>query len=293
MRRLSARRRLECAKSLDLAEEQLIAEEEIGKAWMVKGDLVPAAEHFERAWHSQAIRRCGLDFSARRQASRHEWRSPRTRFVREALQVLDPLTQPLDTANALAIEARFHHLPDGTGRRSISSRGQYRSLRRFTGPPRSPVPGRDLGTTFAYPAVRISISGSFDDADRWARRAIEFGEKPGLPPQAAGYEFLGEDAAHTGRWKRGFDSRTVSGRSRTGSIPASAEAGPTICRTCADFQRWEHAEQESIEGCPTRRRSASEGSARSFSPPGCRLCEDEPVRGSPETGRAALNVRKS
>jgi hypothetical protein len=31
-------------------------------------------------------------------------------YLREALKVLDPVANPLETANAISIEARFHHL---------------------------------------------------------------------------------------------------------------------------------------------------------------------------------------
>jgi tetratricopeptide (TPR) repeat protein len=42
----------------------------------------------------------------------------------------------------------------------------------------------------------------FADADRWARRTIEFGKAHNvLLAQASGYEFLGENACSTGAWE--------------------------------------------------------------------------------------------
>ena len=39
----------DCAEALGLTEEQLAQEEAIGKAFMLHGDTILAAEHFERA----------------------------------------------------------------------------------------------------------------------------------------------------------------------------------------------------------------------------------------------------
>src|SRR5262249_38707614 len=48
--------------------------------------------------------------------------------------------------------------------------------------------------------------GLYSEADRWARKALEFGIAHNvLFAQAAGFEFLGEDAIHTGDFKAGLE----------------------------------------------------------------------------------------
>jgi tetratricopeptide (TPR) repeat protein len=59
--------------------------------------------------------------------------------------------------------------------------------------------------TYAYLAGAHQHLGLFGDADRWARAAIGFGERFGIPLAVAiGYEFLGEDAISTGEWVEGL-----------------------------------------------------------------------------------------
>jgi tetratricopeptide (TPR) repeat protein len=63
-----------------------------------------------------------------------------------------------------------------------------------------------ISQIYAYTAGGYQHYGLYDEADRWARRAIEFGEKHNiLFAQAAGYEFLGEDCVHTGNFATGLE----------------------------------------------------------------------------------------
>jgi tetratricopeptide (TPR) repeat protein len=127
-------------------------------------------------------------------------------YLREALQVLDPVTNPLETANALSTEARFYHL---AGRHKKAIDLLLRAIELIT-----PVAESESVSTFA--AAMISqiyayMSGGYqhyalyDEADRWARRGIEFGEKHNvLFAQAAGYEYLGENSIHKGDYEAGL-----------------------------------------------------------------------------------------
>ena len=59
--------------------------------------------------------------------------------------------------------------------------------------------------TYGYLAGAYQHLSLYDDADRWARTAVAFGERFGIPVAVAiGYEFLGEDAVSTGEWKEGL-----------------------------------------------------------------------------------------
>ncbi|HEY6119400.1 MAG TPA: hypothetical protein VIV66_05540, partial [Pyrinomonadaceae bacterium] len=59
---------------------------------------------------------------------------------------------------------------------------------------------------YAYTAGAHQHYGLYADADKWARRTIEFGTKHKVPfAQAIGYEFLGEDAVHSGNFEAGLE----------------------------------------------------------------------------------------
>jgi tetratricopeptide (TPR) repeat protein len=127
-------------------------------------------------------------------------------YVREALAVLDPEANPLETANALSIEGRFHHLA-GRHKKAkelleraaalVAPAAESESVSTFAAPMISQV--------YAYNAGANQHYGLFEDANGWARRAVEFGTKHGvLFAQAIGFEFLGEDAVHMGEYKAGL-----------------------------------------------------------------------------------------
>ena len=111
---------LDCAEVLGLEAEQASLEEAMGDACISSGDHLPAARHFERALaltHEPAVR-ARLQCAAA--SSLVTLGDPRgLTYVRQALEVLDPAIAPFDTAHALAIEGRFHHLPDAMARQSL------------------------------------------------------------------------------------------------------------------------------------------------------------------------------
>jgi tetratricopeptide (TPR) repeat protein len=198
----------DCAEALGLTEEQAAAEESIGKAYMLHAETALAAEHFERALAMTNDPATRVRLQCQAAASLVTIGAPRgIDYVREALAVLDPKTNPLETANALSTEARFHHL---AGRHTLARElllrageivqptAESESISSFAAPMMAQI--------YAYTAGTYQHSGLFDDADVWARHAVEFGVKHNvLFAQAAGTEFLGEDAVHKGNYEESLE----------------------------------------------------------------------------------------
>ena len=128
-------------------------------------------------------------------------------YIHEALKVLDPVKNPLETANALSNEARFHHLAGRHGKaiellkRSadlVASAAAADTITTFAAP--------IITQVYAYLAGAYQHYGLYNDSNCWARKAIEFGEAHNVSfAQAIGFEFLGENAVHTGEFKAGQD----------------------------------------------------------------------------------------
>ncbi len=128
-------------------------------------------------------------------------------YLREALQVLDPVTNPLETANALSTEARFHHLA-GRHKKAIELllRASELVAPAAEGDSVSTFAAPMISQIYAYTAGAYQHYGLYDEADRWARRTIAFGEKHNiLFAQATGYEYLGEDSVHAGNFEAGLE----------------------------------------------------------------------------------------
>ncbi|MDQ2937143.1 MAG: protein kinase, partial [Acidobacteriota bacterium] len=101
----------DCAETLGLIDEQCAQEEAMGKAYLLHGELIPAGEHFERALTLTGDPQVRARLQCEAASSLVATGDQRgLDYLREALAVLDPNTNPLETANALAIEGRFHHL---------------------------------------------------------------------------------------------------------------------------------------------------------------------------------------
>jgi tetratricopeptide (TPR) repeat protein len=197
----------DCAEALGLTEEQLAQEEAIGKAFMLHGETILAAEHFERALALATEPATRVRLQTEAAASLVATDDPRGHeYLHEALKVLDPVTNPLETANALSTEARIHHLA-GRHKKAIellmrvmeivAPTAESESVSTFAAPMISQI--------YAYTAAAHQHYGLYDEADRWARRGIEFGEKHNvLFAQATGYEYLGENSIHTGDYEAGL-----------------------------------------------------------------------------------------
>jgi eukaryotic-like serine/threonine-protein kinase len=200
-------RALECAEVLGLSDERIALEESIGRALILRGDLLGSCEHFERALALVTEPRHRARLQSMAATALVTNADPRgLAYIQQALEVLDPKTEPFEVANALTVAGRFHHLA-GRHRQAIELMEQAAALA-------APAPEReqiDLGQaaaliqTYAYLAGAHQHLGLFADGDRWARSAIELGERFGIPFAAAvGHEFLGEDAISTGEWREGL-----------------------------------------------------------------------------------------
>jgi len=197
----------DCAEALGLTEEQLAQEEAIGKAFMLHGETILASEHFERALALATEPATRVRLQCEAAASLVTIDDPRGHeYLHEALKVLDPITNPLETANALSTEARFHHLA-GRHKKAIellkraveliAPTAESESISTFAAPMISQI--------YVYTAAGYQHYGLYDEADRWARRGIEFGEKHNiLFAQATGFEYLGENSVHKGDYEAGL-----------------------------------------------------------------------------------------
>ena len=197
----------DCAEALGLTEEQLAQEEAIGKAFMLHGETILAAEHFERALALAVEPATRVRLQTEAAASLVTTDDPRGHeYLHDALKVLDPVTNPLETANALSTEARFHHLA-GRHKKAIellmraveivAPTAESESVSTFAAPMISQI--------YAYTAGAYQHYGLYDKGDRWARRGIEFGEKHNvLFAQATGFEYLGENSVHKGDYEAGL-----------------------------------------------------------------------------------------
>jgi tetratricopeptide (TPR) repeat protein len=212
------RRAADCAQALGRTAEQAELEEATGKTCMISGNIVAAAEHFERALSltEDPIARARLQIEAA--ASLVTQGDPRgLAYSREALAVLDPATHPVETATALMIEGRFHHL---SGQHRKAAALLERAAVLAAPADDGPLPTLHASTLIqihAYTAGAYQHLGLFDEADRWARRAIAFGEARNiLFAQVIGYEFLGENACGSGAWKEAValseKERALAGR---------------------------------------------------------------------------------
>ena len=198
----------DCAEALGLTEEQVAQEEAIGKAFMLHGDTILAGEHFERALTLATDPTTRVRLQCQAASSLVTVGNPRgSEYLREALQVLDPVANPLETANALATEARFHHLA-GRHKKAIELllRAGELIAPAAESDSVSTVAAPMISQVYAFTAGAYQHYGLYTEADRWARRSIEFGTKHNiLFAQAAGYEFLGEDSVLTGNYEAGLE----------------------------------------------------------------------------------------
>jgi tetratricopeptide (TPR) repeat protein len=170
--------------------------------------MIAAGEHFERALSLAKDPQLRASLHSLAAASLVMTGDQRgLDHLREALSVLDPNIDPLGTANAIAIEGRFHHLA-GRHQKAIEL------LERAAGLV-APIAEQDSVTPYAasiIPRIYGFVAGAYQHdgrflaADCWAQRAIDFGVKHNvLFSQAMGIEYLGEDAMHTGNFAAGIE----------------------------------------------------------------------------------------
>ena len=243
----------DCAEALGLVAEQLEQEEAMGEVYMLHGETVLAGEHFERALELATDQPTRVRLQCQAASSLVTTGDTRgLEYLREALEVLDPVTNPIETANALATQARFHHLA-GRHKKAIEI------LLRATELVAPTVDGDSVGSfaapiisqIYAYMAGGYQHYGLYIEADRWARRAVDFGTRHEvLYAEAAGYEFLGENAIHSGDFKAGlkYAERETQLANRLHSRERQAWAQMVIAQCYAFLGETERAEKEFLAG---------------------------------------------
>jgi predicted ATPase len=243
----------DCAEALGLVEEQLTQDEAIGKACMLHGETVRAGEYFERALKlatEPAVRaRLQCEAAASLVATGNQ---RGIEYVKQALEVLDPEKNPLETANALSIEGRFHHL---AGRHKKALELLLRAVDLV-----EPAAASEKVSSFAAPMISQIYSftdcahqhfGLFADADRWAKRSLDFGLRHNvLFAQATGYEFMGEDAVHSGNFEYGLEcaEHELEIANRMQSRERRAWRHYYAAQCYASLDRTAEAEREFTEG---------------------------------------------
>jgi tetratricopeptide (TPR) repeat protein len=243
----------DCAEALGLVAEQLAQEEAMGEVYMLHGETVFAGEHFQRALDLATDQPARVRLQCQVASSLVTTGDTRgLEYLREALEVLDPATHPIETANALATQARFHHLA-GRHKKAIEI------LLRATELVAPTVDGDTVCTfaapiisqVYAYMAGAYQHYGLYTEADRWARRAVDFGTRHEvLYAEAAGYEFLGENAIHSGDFKAGLEyaERETELASRLHSRERQAWTQMVIAQCHAFLGETERAEKEFLLG---------------------------------------------
>ena len=244
----------DCAEALGLVDEELAMDEAIGKAYMLHGETVLAGEHFERALVLATDPAVRARLQCQAAASLVVTGDQRgVEYVREALEVLDPELNPLETANALSIEGRFHHL---AGRHRKARELLLRSVELI-----EPTAKGDSVSSFAAPMMSQIYAftagahqhyGLFADADCWAQRSIEFGNRHQiLFAQAIGHEFCGEDAVHAGNYEYGLKCAEkefeIADRMQSRERKAWAHFYSAHCYM--ELDRLSEARREFVEGC--------------------------------------------
>ncbi|HWO01835.1 MAG TPA: hypothetical protein VNS63_21450, partial [Blastocatellia bacterium] len=201
-------RALECSESLGLVDEQITQHESIGKIYQLQGETIAAGEHFEHALaltgNPNERARLQLEAASALVAIGNQ---RGVEYIREALTVLDSSTNPMETARALSIDARFHHLA-GRHLKAIELLKRAADLiaPTATAPSIMPFTAPMITQVYSYLAGANQHYGLYVEADHWAERALEFGRAHNvLFAQAAGFEFLGENAIHKGDYRGGLE----------------------------------------------------------------------------------------
>jgi tetratricopeptide (TPR) repeat protein len=243
---------LECAESLGLEDEQLALEEATGNAAMASGDTLRAIEHFDCALNlaHDSMDRARIQCQAASSlVTNGDQRG--LDYVRDALTLLNPETHPMETANAMAIEGRFHHLAGRhheaieilEGAAALATPAAEKQI--------TPFEVSTMALIFGWLAGANQHMGRYVDGDVWAWRAVEFGKTHGAPlAQALGYEFLGENGVGQGNWQQSLEF-AASEREIAAKLHSRERLGWTYMVTSLSYialGRAEAGERELREG---------------------------------------------
>jgi len=185
----------ECAEALELTDELAILEEEMGAACSRQGNLIAGGQHFERAVALTKDPAARGTLQARAGQCYTAIGDPRgPELLEKALAMIDPAERPADAARATAALGRYHH-----------HRGQHRRAIEIIHEALAIAEKVDdviaLGSCYAYLAGAHQHLVEYEESSRWARAAIELGERQNSDyAMAIGHEFLGENAVNLGDW---------------------------------------------------------------------------------------------
>ena len=243
----------DCAEALGLVEEQIEMEEAIGKTYLLHGDLIPAGEHFERALKLTTDPHVRARLQTEAASSLVTTGDQRgVEYLHEALKVLDPVKEPLETANALANEARFHHLA-ARHQKAIDLLKRAAELVAPTaaGESVSSFAATIITQIYAYLSGAYEHYGLYDESNAWAQRAVEFGERLNVSfAQAIGIEFQGENANHIGDVLAGLEfadrERAIADRIHSRERRTWAHFIAGVC--AQQLNDSERAEREYVDG---------------------------------------------
>ncbi|HJQ98049.1 MAG TPA: AAA family ATPase [Candidatus Polarisedimenticolaceae bacterium] len=200
-------RAIECAQALGREDDEGGLEEAIGRARVVKGDLIAALTNFDRALALTRDPGTRARLQTLAANSLVTLGDPRgLEYARASLEVLDPVTQPFETAYSLGIQGRFHHLAGRHREAAKLLENAVQCAEAAVKPGLSVFQASTLASLYGYLSGAYQHLALFDDADRWARRSIAYGRAHNVPlAEAIGYEFLGENAANNGKWREGLE----------------------------------------------------------------------------------------
>jgi tetratricopeptide (TPR) repeat protein len=172
--------------------------------------------------------------------------------LREALKVLDAETNPLETANALALQGRFHHLA-GRHDKAIELLEQAATLVKpiAAGESITTYAASTISALYGYLAGAYQHFGQFADADRAAWSGVKFGEAHNvLFAQALGLEFLSEDAINSGDHLAGlsYAEREADIAAKLHSRERRAWSHFGAAMNAMGLGRFDRAEQEFVDG---------------------------------------------
>ncbi len=243
----------DCAEALGLVAEQLEQEEAIGEVYMLHGETILAGKHFESALALATDQATRVRLQCQAAASLVTTGDQRgLEYLREALAVLDPVKDPIETANALGTQARFHHL---AGRHKEAIEILLRAAELV-----EPAANGEYACTFAAPIIAQVYSfmagayqhcGLYIESDHWARRAVDFGVRHNAGfAEATGYEFLSENSIHKGDFEGGIEyaTREIEVAERLHSRQRLAWAQLAIGQNRNLLDQTEKAEQEYLDG---------------------------------------------
>jgi tetratricopeptide (TPR) repeat protein len=190
----------DCAESLESAQSLLDIESQLGEVHLERGAFKESAEAYKHALSlakspSQIAvlkgRLGGVAVVAGDSSS--------VTYLTEAIQELDPQSQPLELAQALGYLGRYHHYRSDF----TQAIAHFEEARRLA-EPLDDV--RTLTNLYAYLAGAYQHRVEFFVSMSYARKLVAMGQERNYPPaEAVGYEFLAEDANHLGRWSEAYE----------------------------------------------------------------------------------------